>query len=1117
MKKKIVICLAVFMLFVSVLGSSYIYAEGKEPEKTQEEATEEIKEDTPKEVGADVINGEPTIEEHKDKDPVKETEEKPTVLSVNANEAAPVATNNAGPYQIEGKQAAAVAEDGWMYNDPSGSINIWAKSSGDYTIIGDGIERTGRLVVQLDDDVHINLTIKDINMSYYQPSQTFLIDKSSTSHYNSSLSLNIEGVNKFTTTAKQSDVVIREKYIVGIFLPTEINGTGSLQASAPQGSELGGIEIGNKVTINGGTIIAESDGIATGIGASDFSKSVQGDTSLTINGGTITANAQNGAGIGISGDAGAMDDFKDITINGGTVVASSENGAGIGTGYGDKLVTANVDCNKYIERVTINGGNVTATSTNGAGIGAGRMPTTTSGYNYQNIVDNITINGGTVTAASTNGAGIGSGEASDTVNKSMVNNISITGGNVTATSTNGAGIGGGQGAGSTVGSISSTGPIMITGGTITAESKNAPSDIGNGQGASDYAAAVWIHGGSVYTSRVIKPAPYYSNSNRKQVYVGELPNQSGVTSVKVDSVDYKISGNHPTSNSFYLYMTGQDHYVTITDSSGNKKTVKAIWNASNSTFTFSTDDVNAGDLIVEGGTKGTDWVYNSSTNQVDIKKAGTYHVYSIVDTTSQGIIVTSTNGIVNFTIHDLNMVGGNIQITGSSGAKLMLAGTNDIDVYSSADDAVRSLAGVQVESSSRLEIAGDGSLNIVSAIGAGIGGYYQKENGPIAITSGTINTRSSNGAGIGGGSGAAGKNITINGGNITTLTTYGAGIGGGYGSSGQDINITGGTVSTTSYNGHGIGIGAAGTAAVSNNIYIGGGSVKAKGYQKNISVTPKNSAAGNQEVALYELKNQSSVNTIKIDNVSYTLAGYHDSSDTSYYLYMTKEEHTIICGLNTYNVAWDATNSVFKQKAPKPATPTTSVTANSITVTAPSDTATYGAAQYSINGTTWQTSNTFSNLKAATNYTVYVKYTGNADYMESDAVSKAVTTSSASYTITIPSTVTAGGTSQNISVNTAQSFVLGYGGQVNVKVTSGMTSAGIMTLTRTTGTVKPTISSQFKVNNANFTNTNNNVATFKTKTDTAVPISFATPTHTSGVVPAGVYSGTVVFTMTYSQ
>ena len=89
-----------------------------------------------------------------------------------------------------------------------------------------------------------------------------------------------------------------------------------------------GEEDGSNITINGGTVTANSESEAAGIGGGYAGNG----TNITINGGTVTANGGIYAA-GIGGGGGAGGSGSNITINGGTVTANSEDGtAGIGGG-----------------------------------------------------------------------------------------------------------------------------------------------------------------------------------------------------------------------------------------------------------------------------------------------------------------------------------------------------------------------------------------------------------------------------------------------------------------------------------------------------------------------------------------------------------------------------------------------------------------------------------------------------------------------------------------------------------------------------------------------------------------------------------------------------------------
>ena len=206
-------------------------------------------------------------------------------------------------------------------------------------------------------------------------------------------------------------------------------------------------------------------------------------------------------------------------------------------------------------------------------------------------------------------------------------------------------------------------------------------------------------------------------------------------------------------------------------------------------------------------------------------------------------------------------------------------------------------------------------------------------------------------------------------------------------------------------------------------------------------------------------------------------------------------------------------------KAPIPTNIKTKTTANTIEVIPLDNTDIYGTAQYKLDNGNWGTNTVFTNLKAQRSYTVYTRYLGNELYLVSDSSSSSVTTSSPTYTITIPQeTLTAGNESSKneISVDT-NNFDLGYGGKVDVKVSNNgsISSDGKLILIRQQDTGTTTITSALLVNGTPFTDINNPVATFKATNNSPVSISFEKPVETK--ILAGTYSGTVTFEVSYSE
>lgn len=161
-----------------------------------------------------------------------------------------------------------------------------------------------------------------------------------------------------------------------------ING-GDISINVPIGKEGNAIGSQNgKVTINGGTIIANTNTVSDGFG-NNFYSSITGE--VTITGGNVTAiSNSNAAGIGGYGGRSLSNvDGNNITISGGIVYAESK-GYGAGIGGATNHEGNNPGAGKNIK---ITGGTVTAISKNGTGIGGGGTNGNT---------ENIIISGGTI-------------------------------------------------------------------------------------------------------------------------------------------------------------------------------------------------------------------------------------------------------------------------------------------------------------------------------------------------------------------------------------------------------------------------------------------------------------------------------------------------------------------------------------------------------------------------------------------------------------------------------------------------------------------------------------------------------------------------------------------------
>ncbi|MBE6741707.1 MAG: hypothetical protein E7570_05310 [Ruminococcaceae bacterium] len=247
---------------------------------------------------------------------------------------------------------------------------------------------------------------------------------------------------------------------------TGTNGTisiygGSVTATgASWGAGIGGGDevSSGTVRIYGGNVTANGGKRAAGIGGGNKGN---GGT-VEIYGGDVTANG-GGWGAGIGG--GNNGNSGNITINGGKVTATGgDGGAALGDGDGDVYCSGNI---------TINGGDITAKGGDeAAGIGGGNQGGPYAG--------NITINDGTIDATGGQyAAGIGGGDQEPS------GMIDIYGGNITATGGKyAAGIGGGDEAGAE--------RIRIMGGTVDAYGAT-----GIGGGANGKIGTIIISGGDI--------------------------------------------------------------------------------------------------------------------------------------------------------------------------------------------------------------------------------------------------------------------------------------------------------------------------------------------------------------------------------------------------------------------------------------------------------------------------------------------------------------------------------------------------------------------------------------------------------------------------------------------
>lgn len=276
-----------------------------------------------------------------------------------------------------------------------------------------------------------------------------------------------------------------------------------------------------------------------------------------------------------------------------------------------------------------------------------------------------------------------------------------------------------------------------------------------------------------------------------------------------------------------------------------------------------------GDYTVTGGTKGTDYSYNSTGNVLTINSSKALTVSATITTEKNGHIYITGTKNVNLTISDLDIrhmehsikeapiqiddnYTGTVTIT-VSGTKnrLSSAGTPAILKNGTGGKLV-------INGSGALQADVSGYATTDTAWPAVIGGDAGKGTGNIQIDNATLTLNSySGGACIGGGSsntigtGGSASNIVINGGTVkATIAPYvttsgkttdrtaffasniGAAIGAGGNGDADGIYINGGTVTATITSRLGTDIAGAaiggGCNGAGKNIVIDGGNVTAK-------------------------------------------------------------------------------------------------------------------------------------------------------------------------------------------------------------------------------------------------------------------------------------------------
>lgn len=382
----------------------------------------------------------------------------------------------------------------------------------------------------------VNITLPEVGKEYFTVEGG--VRNQDWTYSNGVLTIQKPGNYKISADGSESNnrVVVAEGFKKGTITIENIN--------LKVGYNISPFEVNNTVdlTINlSGNNKLYSEAIRAGI---EFNDSITGHLTIDGTGALEIRTSQGGAAIG----GAPYRSGNNITIKNGNIkldafgqVENQPGAAGIGGGYQGSA-----------HNLVIDGGNIKALSgLYSAAIGAGA----------DNADGDITINGGTIIAeTSQGGAAIGSGYNCQNPIK-----VTINGGNITANAKGGYGVD--IGSGSTQES-----EIFINGGTVTCEKE--------GIGYNDN---VVISGGSIKAPAISLDNKPAHNSKGEQLYPIKIMNESGLDEISIDGIKFTKYGNHISDDgedsAFYLYLTGEDHKVTI----GDKEFV-AVWDNDSKQF-----------------------------------------------------------------------------------------------------------------------------------------------------------------------------------------------------------------------------------------------------------------------------------------------------------------------------------------------------------------------------------------------------------------------------------------------------------------------------------------------------------------------------------------------------
>lgn len=623
------------------------------------------------------------------------------------------------------------------------------------------------------------------------------------------LKLHIKGTNTLTAPNYYAGIAVYANDIASNYGTLIIDGDGVLNVNggATHGAGIGTNKRGTdgntngihgKIVINSGTINAAGGSGGAGIGSS---YNCVAGCAIEITGGIINATGgSQAAGIGGSG----ANPNGPITITGGSVIATSGSGIAYGIGQGRSSSSAGA--------VVITGGSVNAA------VSPKCPPTDKSGTELHQLV--LQMPGGT--AMANKEVTVGAWKATTDANGKLYPYVS----NDTTSF-----------AAEYNGKVYYTKEITSENFEYTLTEYDGPSCSCTTENSSVTLDIESITVNKLVGSNSVRLASTFHTADNCTYPIHSISTEYELTidGGEADNSLAQISGGYLE---VYYAAVGKTLHVSVTSVMDGK------------TYTDEKDipvtgsdktelDISDGSIVISPNSSDSSKMnVTQGSVQYTVLKSSTVNIKQSGSTTSNTITVQGVDAKV--AIENVNIrtdvtnpitIGDNINLT------LELIGSNTINAQNTS--AVQGIL-----STSQMTIEGEGSLDIESGIGAGIGNIKT-----LTVNGGTIVARGGNdGAGIGGGKDGEGREVIINDGRVYAYGSgNAAGIGGGASQSaggGGSFTINGGMVFAESA-GSGKGIGYGGKTNAPGTITINGGSVNA-----DLALRPANSGSNQYLVKL---------------------------------------------------------------------------------------------------------------------------------------------------------------------------------------------------------------------------------------------------------------------------